>query len=388
MRVLTLVPGLDPARGGLAAAATNMVLAARQADVDSVVAAPDPGDTARAFVDELEAAGAKVHTSPTLRWPKEVAYRWGLSPAQAVWAIRNAADFDLIHVHGVWGVGPLTGLAAAAIARKPLVVTAHESLTTFGIDNSRSVFRKRQKKLVKALYLRFTTLFVLMSDLEALESLPPAIPRRTIHLPVVQANAPIPVAPPRGEGSELRVGILGRIDPKKNLDVLIDAMALLPDRVRLTVAGDGPADLVAELRRRADDMGLHDRIDWLGFVEPVHRPRLFGDLDIVAMPSSFEGFGLSAAEAMHHGVPVIVSDRTGIAEVITRHGGGKIVEPNARAVMAAIDEFDRARASLAEIGACGQRAATYELSYDRVGEALREAYANTVRTSSSSRPKL
>ena len=56
--------------------------------------------------------------------------------------------------------------------------------------------------------------------------------------------------------------------------------------------------------------------------------RLLAGLDVLAMPSEYESFGLSAAEAMLHGVPVLVSERTGIAEVIARHGGGRITRPD------------------------------------------------------------
>ena len=73
--------------------------------MDSVVAIPEHGSretASRALVDLLEQAGVVVHALPVLSWPPRAAYRWGLSPAQAMWAARNIADFDLVHVHGVW----------------------------------------------------------------------------------------------------------------------------------------------------------------------------------------------------------------------------------------------------------------------------------------------
>ena len=183
---------------------------------------------------------------------------------------------------------------------------------------------------------------------------------------------------PRGEGRDLRVGFLGRIDPKKNLDLLIDSMAQLPDHVRLVIAGDGPADLIYSLRRRAAGLGVSGRLEWLGFVEPGDRTRFLENVDLLAMPSAFESFGLSAAEAMLHGVPVLVSERTGIAEVISRHGGGRITEAGASAIATAIGELDAERGALSKMGARGQAAVREELDYTRIGQALRDAYADAV----------
>ena len=381
MRVLSLVPGLDPARGGMASAATNMLLASRKAGVDNVVAVPEHRgrDTAsRAYIDLLEQAGVVVHALPVLAWPPRAAYRWGISPAQATWTARHIADFDLVHVHGVWGMAPLSGLAAGLTAGKPIVVTAHESLTAFDIDTSRSAARRRQKLFLRSLYLRYATLFVLTSELEASDSLPHSAWRRTVYLPVVDGEREVPALCPRGEGRELRVGFLARIDPKKNLDLLIDSMAQLPDHVRLVIGGDGPADLVHSLRRRADGLGVSGRVQWLGFVEPGDRARFLENLDLLAMPSAFESFGLSAAEAMLHGVPVLVSQRTGIAEVIRRHGGGRVAEAGVSAVATAIGELDAERGALSRMGARGQAAVKEELDYARIGQALRDAYTDAV----------
>ena len=220
MRVLSLIPGLDPARGGMATAATNMMLAARKAGVDLVVAVPDHGaddPASRALVDELQRAGVGVHTLPIVGGARRATYRWGISPAQATWTARHVREFDVVHVHGIYGIGPISGLLAGSAARRPVVVTAHESLTAFGIDGSRSPARRHQKELVKAMYLRLAALFVLTSELETRDSLPAAAMRRTVHYPVTDASWQSPAVIPRGRRDTLTIGFLARIDPKKNL---------------------------------------------------------------------------------------------------------------------------------------------------------------------------
>jgi len=367
----------------MASAATNMLLAATNAGVDSVVAVPEhsgpDGASSRAMIDLLEPSGVVVRVMPALSWPRRAAYRWGMSPAQLAWTARHVRDFDLVHVHGIWGMAPVGGLVAGHVAGKPIVVTAHESLTTFDIDGSRTAARRRQKQLLKAVYLRYATLFLLTSELEARTSLPPAMRQRIVHYPVVDETRSVPQLRARGRRRELRVGFLARIDPKKNLHLLIDAMPRLADHVRLVVAGSGPPALVDNLRARAERLRVADRIEWLGFVDPGDRPRLLAELDLLAMPSAFESFGLSAAEAMLHGVPVLVSDQTGIAEVIRRHRAGHIATADVPGIAGAIGELDTDRGALQETGARGQAAVRQELSFGRIGHALYDAYQDAVR---------
>ena len=392
MRVLSLVPGLDPARGGTASAATNMLLATAKAGIDNVVAVPEHHGQAAApsqtLIDLLEPAGVVVRSMPVISWPPGVAYRWGLSPAQSAWTARHIRDFDLVHVHGIWGTASIGGLIAGRIAGRPVVVTAHESLTAFDIDGSRSAARRRQKLLIKAAYLRYATMFVLTSDLEARTSLPSSVPQRTVHYPLVNDDPrAIPALCPRGQQRELRVGFLARIDPKKNLDLLIQALPRLPQHVRLIIAGSGPPELVNGLRRCAEQLRVSDRIEWLGFVDPIDRPALLANLDLLAMPSTFESFGLSAAEAMMHGVPVLVSEQTGIAELIKRHGVGGITTADISGIVDTICGLDAERARLDEMAARGQAAVRMELGFDRIGLEIQGAYQEALSAVSPPAPR-
>jgi glycosyltransferase involved in cell wall biosynthesis len=378
VRVLSVLPGLDPLGGGLQSGAFGLLLAGQRAGVRNVVAVPERAGNrhrTRALIEPLRSAGVEVETFAPAAGPTELVDRWNVSPAQASWIARRARDHDAVHVHGIWGVAFLTGLAAARATGTPCVVSAHESLTTHDIDDSRTTVRRRQKLALKPLYLRWTTVFVLASRLEIEESVPASAATRKVPFPLVDERAPLPPLRARGAQRTLRVGFLGRFDPKKNLELLIDAVAGLPEHVRLVIAGDGPPEVKARLRRRAEARGLAGRVEWPGFVLPGERARLLETLDVLALPSQFESFGMAAAEGMLHGVPVVVSDRTGMAELVRSRGGGAIVPPVGAALTDALAGFDRDRAALAELGAQGQAAVRAELGFEPVGAALRDAYA-------------
>lgn len=82
--------------------------------------------------------------------------------------------------------------------------------------------------------------------------------------------------------------------------------------------------LAAEYRDLVAELGLGERVPWQGFVND--RNVFLASLDVLIMPSECEGFGMVAAEAMAHGVPVIVPRQSGIAPLVEQSGGGIVVE--------------------------------------------------------------
>ena len=354
-----------------------MVLASRKAGIEHVVGCTEHHAArarSRQMISRLQQAGVPVFTFPPLRHPAELADRWSINLYQVPWILSEAAHFDAIHVHGVWNIAALSGLAAARARGTPLVVTSHESLTANDISTSRSAARRRQKLALKSLYLRWTDLFVLTSELETRESLPLTAPATTIPYAIPDDYAKDDPTP-RGRDAGLTIGYLGRLAPKKNVPLLIEALSLLPNHVRLLIAGDGPETILRPARRLADELEVADRIEWLGFVPPRSRAEFLASVDLLAMPSSYESFGMSAAEAMLAGVPLVVSHRTGIAELIGRRGGGILISPTTEALAEAIRHLDVDRSVLGELGRSACAAVRHELDPAWIGERLRNAYA-------------
>lgn len=116
-------------------------------------------------------------------------------------------------------------------------------------------------------------------------------------------------------GRPFRIVAVGRLNPVKNHECLIDALRLLMNdglEVRLEVAGDGPSRVALEARARA--AGLGDRARFLGFHDD--RAGLLRHADAYAIPSWSEGCSLSLIEAMASGVPVMASRVRGNLEVL------------------------------------------------------------------------
>ena len=113
------------------------------------------------------------------------------------------------------------------------------------------------------------------------------------------------------------IGVIGRLRWEKGQKILLHAIneviKKIPDAM-LMVIGDGPD--MEDLKKTAEGLGILDHVIWTGAKTPDEVWRLYSIMDVVAVPSIFEGFGLTAAEAMAAGVPVVASDVDGLREVV------------------------------------------------------------------------
>ena len=137
-----------------------------------------------------------------------------------------------------------------------------------------------------------------------------------------------PALEPRPQAPQtLRIGYVGRLEPFKGVDVLIEAVALVPGS-ELLVVGDGPEH--AALARHVAERGLAARVRFRGYAPLEELPGLYRSLDALVVPSIetpawVEQFGRVAVEAMASGVPVVASDSGALPEVLD--GAGLLVPP-------------------------------------------------------------
>lgn len=182
-------------------------------------------------------------------------------------------------------------------------------------------------------------------------------------------------ATPADRGGRPTVLMVGNVLPRKNLKVVARAVRLMRDRgsdVVLRVVGTvhptgrGDADLARQL--------LGDAVTVAGYVSTADLAAELSRAHVLAFPSLFEGFGIPALEAMAAGVPVVVSDRTSLPEVVG--DAGRLVpaedpEAWADALQRALEPAESARLVVA-----GERRVTqltWAASAGLVSGALRQA---------------
>jgi glycosyltransferase involved in cell wall biosynthesis len=167
---------------------------------------------------------------------------------------------------------------------------------------------------------------------------------------------------------------LATIEPRKGLDVLLNALAHpSAPRVPLLVVGQ-PGWGGVDVARRAADMGLADRVRLLGRLDDADLAVVLARATALVAPSRAEGFGLPVLEAMGAGVPVVSSDAPALVEV---GGGATITVPvgDSEALAAALADVVGSSAIRRELTAAGRRrAATF--SWAATARQLWEIYAS------------
>jgi len=223
------------------------------------------------------------------------------------------------------------------------------------------------------------------ADLVALESVDPA-KVVAVHHGVDRWIAP---PPPDVHDARLRFGLegpyvlfVGGIEPRKNLDALVDAFARVPTDAKLVIAGGRVnwfPEAAAALEERADALpaAVRDRVLLAGYLPEADKRTLLAGASVLAYPSRYEGFGFPVLEGMAAGVPVLTSTRSSLPEVAGE--AALLVDPDdvdaiAEGIRRLLEDEDL-RARLVEAGRARASTFTWEASARATAEVLRTAAA-------------
>lgn len=269
--------------------------------------------------------------------------------------LRNAIDAaDVVHLHGVWD--PALRLAGAICTelKKPYVLTPHGMLATWPLS---------QKPLKKRLYLRTLGRRLLRdvhtvhftAEQERQQSQPRLGHGRVWVAPLINDLADDldasehlpPRTPPTDPDQPAAALFLSRLNNKKGPDRAIDMLRDLPN-VQLWVAGRDDPAYRAQLQQRAESLGVHDRIRWIGEVDETEKRRLYQTAHAFVLPTHQENFGQVLVEAMANGLPVVTTRNVDIWREL-ESGGAVIADDNPPAFADALGQL------LADPAGCADR---------------------------------
>ena len=177
-----------------------------------------------------------------------------------------------------------------------------------------------------------------------------------------------------------RFAFLGRLVELKAVDVIIDAMARLPEGSTLDIIGDGDARPALEARAR--EMGVEERVRFVGWIPQTEAAQRLQATDVLLLPSVRECGGAVVLEAMATGLPCIVTDWGGPADYINDQCG-ILVPPTSRADM--VDGFADAMGRLARdpalrtrLGEAARRRILEEFDWERKVDRILEIYDDAI----------
>jgi glycosyltransferase involved in cell wall biosynthesis len=192
-----------------------------------------------------------------------------------------------------------------------------------------------------------------------------------------------PAAKPRGAGDQQRVLFVGNVVANKGVWTVLDAfLRLAPEHPALSLVLAGSADeaIDKEVRARAAQAGLGDRVNVLGFVEHDRLPELYRSADLLAVPSQYEGgLGMVYLEAMACGLPVVAANAGGAAEAVVHEQTGILLDDGgAEQAAVAIERLLADPALRGRMGAAGRARVRERFCVERYGARVAESYGRAI----------
>lgn len=135
---------------------------------------------------------------------------------------------------------------------------------------------------------------------------------------------------------------LGRIHPKKGVDLLIDAFAAVAgaDRgLQLVIAGPDQVGWQEALQRQAEGLGIADRISWPGMLTGDLKWGAFHAAELFCLPSHQENFGIAVAEALACGLPVAIAEPVNISAEVAQAKAGLVHADTAAGTRGALQQW-------------------------------------------------
>jgi glycosyltransferase involved in cell wall biosynthesis len=122
----------------------------------------------------------------------------------------------------------------------------------------------------------------------------------------------------RRSGDGRTILAVGTVERRKNIEAVIKALPRVRDARLVSVGPYTPYQ--DECKRMAAEYGVSDRVEFRGYVDRKSVLELYASAAVVAVPSRYEGFGYAAAQALCCAVPVVVSDRSSLPEIVGAFG--------------------------------------------------------------------
>ncbi len=251
-------------------------------------------------------------------------------------ACEKGIAYDILHSH-YW----MSGIAAASLADgwagSPIVHMFHtlgemknriartdeEREGAYRIEGEKQVLRRADRIVVATLAELTQLRFLYKADASKMVVIPPGVDVSHFYpIPSDEAKMYIGLKP-----EDRMILFVGRIEPLKGVDTLIESMACLQPKesrpVHLAIIGGDPSASpeemnaeMARLQNLCEVLGLDQSVVFLGVRDQDKLPYYYSAAEVVVMPSHYESFGMVALEAMACGTPVIASEVGGLAYLV------------------------------------------------------------------------
>lgn len=377
LKIIHVTPVYLPAvrYGGPVYVISGLCRALKEAGHDVSVLTTDNGGESR--LTRLSGKTEQVDGVPVTYCPGLGPEKIAFAPAMKKYFEGMLHGADMVHVHCAYSWFPPAAASLAARQGIPYIFSPHGSLTPVYVARKSTFAKKLWLRLWGRKLFQRAACLLAASKAEAqgiaeggyckkkpLETVPFGydFPER---LPVRQNRV--------RSGHERVLLFLGRLDPVKRIDLVIESLKHLPE-CRLVLAGSPEPRYEAVLHKKAAVAGVATRITFTGAVHGSEKARLFESADVFVLPSLAESFGYVLLEALSAGLPVVTVPEVGMAEAVRRLGLGKVVGPDPVSLASAVRSCLRDAGLKEYVAGEGQAALQREFAWKEVALQMEGVY--------------
>ncbi len=326
LKILQLVPTLDPSVGGVAASvlALSRGLARRGHKLDIVVLDDSASPWLADIALPIHALGAGL-----------TSYRY--SSKLLPWLKKQGGDYDRVIVNGIWQYLSFAAWRRYAGSSIPYYVFPHGMLDPWFKETFPLKHLKKWLYWPWAEYrvLRNAAAVIFTSEEERSQARKSfwlyrcreKVSPLGVEAPPISSNAKSEFLSRYPQLQNTRIFLfLGRLHPKKGCDMLLEAFAQMRsnDSISLILAGPDQVGWESDLRRQVTRLNLTNRVVFTGMLEGSMKQGAFANAEAFVLPSHQENFGISVVEALAARVPVLISNRVNIWREIEADRAGHV----------------------------------------------------------------
>ena len=287
--------------------------------------------------------------------------------------ILSLGDYDIYHAQGVWLWNTYALASAARKAGKPYLITPRGMLYPQDIAKSNAFFKK--------LSLRWR----LLDDLNRAACVHVTCKEEMMHCRNLGVTAPIAVIPNPVEIKDYpykkqdgvrRIGYLGRVSRRKNIEGLIEAFHALGDEAKdaeLLIIGSGDKEYESYLRHLVEKYSLSN-VRFAGFLSGEEKDEALASCSVLAMPSEFENLGNVVLEGLVRGIPCIATTGSPWEELQTRNCGWWVPYTQQDITNVVRQALQASDATLAEMGRNGRQLMEQRYSVTSIAHQMKSLY--------------
>ena len=277
---------------------------------------------------------------------------------------------DVVHVHGLLNRFSSSAASATLSARRPLVLGPFGTLSRYTFTHRRRLLKRIYFTTIDAPSVRRAHAMHFTTEAERDEAAWHGIDfTGRAHIVPPPWRSPIPKYRSRTGSTVL---FLGRLHPKKGVDVLLDAwprVSASREAARLVIAGAGD--------KRFESMQMPG-VEFAGFVSGDQKTACLANADAFVLPSHHENFGIAVLEAVAAGLPVVVSPGVQLAPWIAARRLGVVVERDPEALAQAILSVLGDAELRSRVARSGADAVVSDFGMPRVAPALLDMYRSAI----------